>query len=77
MSNNESPAVARARAHLEAWTNHDHGKARTNLAEDVQFVSPAATLSGIKDYMDAPRGLAQFANAGGSRRPSDRRGEGR
>ena len=61
MSNNESPAVARARAHLEAWTNHDLDKARANLAEDVQFVSPAATLRGIEEYMDAPRGLAQFA----------------
>ena len=61
MPNNESPAVARARAHLEAWTNHDLDKASANLAEDVQFFSPAATLSGIEEYMDAPRGLAQFA----------------
>lgn len=61
MSNNESPAVARSRAHLEAWTNHDLDKARSNLAEDVQFVSPAGTLNGIQEYMNAPRGLAQFA----------------
>jgi hypothetical protein len=29
----ESPAVAVARAHLEAWTTHDFESARGNLAE--------------------------------------------
>jgi SnoaL-like domain len=57
----DSPAVALARSHLEAWTNHDFEKARRNLAEDVQFFSPAANLVGIGEYMDAPRGLVQFA----------------
>lgn len=57
----ESPAVKIARAHLEAWTNHDLDKARDNLAPDVEFYSPAGNLVGIDDYMDAPRGLAQFA----------------
>ena len=56
-----SPAVALARTHLEAWTNHDLDKARGNLAEDVQFFSPAANLVGIDEYMEGPRGLAQFA----------------
>ena len=56
-----SVAVDLARAHLEAWTNHDLESARKNLAEGVEFHSPAATLVGIDDYMDAPRGLAQFA----------------
>src|SRR5207245_11024407 len=56
-----SRAVALARSHLEAWTNHDFDKARGNLAKDVQFFSPAANLVGIGEYMDAPRGLAQFA----------------
>ena len=56
-----SPAVELARAHLEAWTNHDFEKARSNLAGDVQFFSPAANLVGIEEYMDGPRGLAQFA----------------
>jgi hypothetical protein len=54
-------AVEIARAHLEAWTNHDLEAARGNLAQDVQFFSPAANLVGIDEYMDAPRGLAQFA----------------
>jgi hypothetical protein len=57
----DSKAVALARAHLEAWTNHDLDTVRGNLAEDVQFYSPAATLVGIAEYMDAPRGLTQFA----------------
>ena len=57
----DSPAVALARAHLEAWTNHDLDAARANLAQDVQFYSPAANLVGIGEYMDAPRGLIQFA----------------
>jgi SnoaL-like domain len=57
----DSRAVAIARAHLEAWTNHDLEAARGNLAEDVQFFSPAANLVGIDEYMNGPRGLAQFA----------------
>jgi len=60
-SKTESRAVALARAHLEAWTNHDFDPARGNLAKDVQFFSPAANLVGIDEYMDAPRGLTQFA----------------
>ena len=57
----DSPAVALARAHIEAWSNHDLEAARGNLAADVQFFSPAANLAGIDEYMDAPRGLTQFA----------------
>lgn len=57
----ESRAVALARAHLEAWTNHDLATVRGNLADGVQFYSPAANLMGIDEYMDAPRGLTQFA----------------
>ena len=57
----DSRAVSVARVHLEAWTNHDLDTVRGNLAEDVQFFSPAANLVGIDEYMDAPRGLAQFA----------------
>src|SRR5437762_13571818 len=57
----DSRAVAIAKAHLEAWTNHDLETARGNLAEDVKFHSPAGTLVGPDEYMDAPRGLVQFA----------------
>ena len=61
MIKTDSSAVALAVRHLEAWTNHDLEGARKNLAADVQFFSPAANLTGIDDYMNAPRGLAQFA----------------
>ena len=57
----EPRAVALARAHLEAWTSHDFETAQRNLADDVEFFSPAAHLVGIAQYMDAPRGLGQFA----------------
>src|ERR1700694_1327336 len=57
----DSRALALARAHLEAWTNHDFDTVRGNLADDVQFYSPAANLTGVDEYMDAPRGLRQFA----------------
>jgi hypothetical protein len=57
----DSPAIALARAHLEAWTNHDLDTARGNLASDVEFFSPAGHLVGIDEYMGAPRGLVQFA----------------
>lgn len=57
----DPPAVALARAHLEAWTTHDLAAARANLAEDVEFLSPGSHLVGVDQYMDAPRGLSQFA----------------
>jgi ketosteroid isomerase-like protein len=66
----DSRAVALALAHLEAWTNQDFDAVRGNLADDVQFFSPAANLAGIGEYMDAPQGLTQFARqvVGGSLR---------
>lgn len=60
--NHSSSAVTLALAHLKAWTNHDYDTARRNLTQDVQFISPAGTLTGVDEYMDAPRGLVQFAN---------------
>jgi len=61
----ESPAVAIARAHVEAWSNHDLDTARKSLAADVKVtatstlpVMPATDLTGIDDYMI---GLTQFA----------------
>jgi len=63
----ESPAVAIARAHVEAWSNHDFDAARNGLAPDVrvtatttQPVPPATDLTGVDDYM---LGLTQFAQA--------------
>lgn len=57
----EGKAVELAKRHIEAWTNHDLQAAGENLAPDVQFHSPAGTLVGPGEYMDAPRGLRQFA----------------
>ena len=63
----ESPAVALARAHVEAWSNHDWDTARSMLAHDVHItatttqpiMNPTDT-TGIDDYMD---GLIKFAQA--------------
>ena len=63
----ESPAVAIARAHAEAWSNHDFDTARSALAPDVRVTAtttqpmpPATDLTGADDYMV---GLTQFAQA--------------
>jgi len=63
----DSPAVAVARAHVEAWTNHDYDTARQGLAEDVWVTAtttdpapPKTDLVGIEDYM---HGLVAFAQA--------------
>ena len=62
----EPPAVAIARAHVEAWSNHDFDAARSALAPDVkvtaattQPVMPPTDLTGAEDYMT---GLTQFAH---------------
>ena len=62
----ESPAVAIARAHVEAWSNHDFDTARKGLAPDVKVtatttlpIMPATDLTGADDYMI---GLTQFAH---------------
>ena len=61
----DSPAVAAARAHLDAWSNHDWDAARGGLAADVKVtvtttngMMPDTKLAGVDDYMD---GLIQFA----------------
>ena len=63
----ESPAIAIARAHVEAWSNHDFDTARNALAPDVRVTAtttqpmpPATDLTGADDYMV---GLTQFAQA--------------
>ena len=64
-SGQDSPAVALARAHVAAWSNHDFAKARTGLAPDVHVTAvttlpgaPQTDLTGIDDYM---QGLIYFA----------------
>ncbi len=63
----EPPAVAIARAHVEAWSNHDFDTARDGLAPDVRVTAsttqpfpPATDLTGADNYMI---GLTQFAQA--------------
>src|SRR6516165_7203885 len=63
----ESSAVALARAHAGAWSNHDWNTARKMLAPDVrvttmttQPIMDPTDLTGIDDYMD---GLIKFAQA--------------
>jgi hypothetical protein len=67
MEQQDSPAVALARAHAEAWSNHDWDKARAMLARDVHVISqsiqpglPATDVIGVDDYME---GLKKFAQA--------------
>ena len=61
----ESPAVAIACAHVEAWGNHDFDTARSALAPDVHVVAtstnpalPHTDLTGADNYM---AGLTAYA----------------
>lgn len=64
MLKTESPALAIARAHVEAWSNHDFDTARGGLTTDVQVTAlttnaavPKTDLAGIDAYM---QGLIAF-----------------
>ena len=61
-----SAAVAAARAHVEAWGNRDYEAARQALADDVWVTViaadpnvPRTDLNGVEAYM---QGLIQFAD---------------
>ena len=61
----DSPAVAIARAHVAAWSNHDYDTARAGLAPDVtvdstttQPIMAPVHLRGAGPYME---GLTHFA----------------
>jgi SnoaL-like domain len=61
----ESSAVAVARAHVEAWSNHDFEEARRMLADDVEVTAistdpalPQTHLAGAGNYM---AGLVAYA----------------
>jgi len=65
MNQSQSKAVGIARAHVEAWSNHDYDTARNGLASDVKVTAtstmegaPKTDLAGIDDYM---HGLIAFA----------------
>jgi len=62
----ESPAVAIARAHVEAWSNHDFDTARSLLADDVKVTAtssnpalPQTDLTGVGNYMEGLTAYAQ------------------
>jgi hypothetical protein len=65
MSGPEATAVAVARAHVEAWGEHDFDTARASLAKDVHVVAttvdpmpPKVDTTGADVYME---GLIRFA----------------
>jgi hypothetical protein len=62
----ESRAVAFARAHVEAWSNHDFDTARSLLADDVKVTAtssnpalPQTDLTGASNYMEGLTAYAQ------------------
>jgi hypothetical protein len=62
----ESKAVAIARAHVEAWSNHDFDAARSMLAPDVNVTAmsttpglPRTDLTGADSYMEGLTAYAQ------------------
>ena len=66
-SQQQSSAVAVARAHVDAWGDHDYDTARASLASDVHVIvtsvdpeAPSVDTTGIEDYM---QGLIHFGQA--------------
>ena len=62
----DSPALAIARAHVEAWSSKDYDKARSMLAPDVRVTATSTfaamkptDLTGANAYME---GLVAFAD---------------
>lgn len=62
----ESPAVAIARAHVEAWSKHDFDTARSMLAPDVRVrvtttapYPPDTDLTGADNYMEGLHAYAE------------------
>jgi len=62
----DSPAVAIARAHVQAWARKDYDTARSKLAPDVRVIvsttapyPPPSDLTGADEYM---KGLVAFAD---------------
>ncbi|MDR3034975.1 MAG: nuclear transport factor 2 family protein [Kitasatospora sp.] len=73
-AHHESPAVAIARAHVEAWSNHDFEAARGSLATSVEVTSTTTQpimkdvrLTGIDDYMEGLIAFAQGVVPGSAR----------
>jgi hypothetical protein len=70
----DAPAVDIARAHVEAWTNHDFDTARVSLSPDVRFtiittqpLPQTLELNGADDYMKGLVFASRFAVPGSLR----------
>ena len=70
----DSTAIAVARAHIDAWSNHDWEKTRELLAPDVHAVvtttdimRATADLTGIDNYMVPKIKAAQLIEPGSAR----------
>ena len=70
MKQQDSPAVALAREHAEAWTNHNYDKDRAMLADDVKVDSTSTQRKeethtiGADTYMEGLIAFAQGIEAG-------------
>jgi hypothetical protein len=69
----ETPAVAVARRHVEAWDNHDDDAARAGLANDVHVTAmsvdpklPVTDTTGVDRYMQGPMKFTQAVVPGSS-----------
>ena len=67
----ESTAITIARAHIEAWSNHDWDKTRELLSPDVhavvattQLMRSTADFTGIENYMERKIKGAQLVESG-------------
>ena len=69
MTQQDAPAVAIARTHIEAWSNHDWEKTRELLAPNVHAVvtgtqRDTAEFTGIDNYMERKKKGAQLVEPG-------------
>src|SRR5215469_200898 len=72
MTQRDAPAVAIARAHIEAWSHHDWEKTRELLAPNVHAVvtttqpneSHTVELTGIDAYMEPKIKASQLIEPG-------------
>ena len=69
MTQQDAPAVAVARAHIEAWSHHDWAKTRELLAANVHAVvtgtqRDTAEFTGIDNYMERKKKGAQLVEPG-------------
>jgi SnoaL-like domain len=73
-SNQDSTAIAVARAHVEAWSNHDFDKAKKSLAVDVkvqatttQPIMKDTNTTGVEAYMTGLKMFAQGVEPGSAK----------